>query len=64
MNRNSTRVEIFLGDETTALPAGAINTFIKDTCGIEVIGPVQITYIDPPLSGGETMAYLLTYKIN
>lgn len=60
MNGNSVRTEIFLGDETTV---SFVNQFISQIPGIEVVGPIQITHIDPPLSSGQTFAYLLTYKI-
>lgn len=62
-NGNNTFVKIILGDETAAAPTGAVNTFIASTSGINVIGPVQITNLNPALSGSEPLAYLITYKI-
>ena len=59
MNGNSTKIKTFLGDFTTE---ATVNGFIANTAGIEVIGST-VTYIDPPLSTGESVAYLLIYKI-
>lgn len=60
INGNSTKIKNFLGDFTTET---IVNNFIETTCGIQVID-CTVTYINPPLATGETVAYLLIYKIN